>query len=128
MAGLLAVSIGSGQVISKTGKYRFFPIAGTALMTLGLYLLSLMGVQRTGCRHLRSHVLPLDRRPGGAAPKRILAGLRNRRQLPWQLAVSNSHPGGLSGRRPFAPAGDRVQVDVARGVDVERVWDRQWGG
>jgi hypothetical protein len=44
MAGLLAVSIGSGQVISKTGKYRFFPIAGTALMTLGLYLLSLMGV------------------------------------------------------------------------------------
>jgi EmrB/QacA subfamily drug resistance transporter len=44
MAGLLAVSIGSGQVISRTGKYRFFPIAGSALMTLGLYLLSLMGV------------------------------------------------------------------------------------
>ena len=44
MAGLLAVSIGSGQIISKTGKYRFFPIAGTALMTLGMYLLSLMGV------------------------------------------------------------------------------------
>jgi len=44
MVGLLAVSIGSGQVISRTGKYRFFPIAGTALMTLGLYLLSLMGV------------------------------------------------------------------------------------
>ncbi|MGO9778872.1 MAG: MDR family MFS transporter, partial [Streptosporangiaceae bacterium] len=44
MAGLLVVSITSGQIISKTGKYRFFPIAGTALMTLGLYLLSLMGV------------------------------------------------------------------------------------
>jgi EmrB/QacA subfamily drug resistance transporter len=44
MAGLLLVSIGSGQIISKTGKYRFFPIAGSALMTLGLYLLSLMGV------------------------------------------------------------------------------------
>jgi EmrB/QacA subfamily drug resistance transporter len=44
MAGLLVVSIGSGQIISKTGKYRFFPIAGTAVMTLGLYLLSLMGV------------------------------------------------------------------------------------
>jgi hypothetical protein len=44
MAGLLVVSIGSGRVISKTGKYRFFPIAGTAAMTLGLYLLSLMGV------------------------------------------------------------------------------------
>jgi EmrB/QacA subfamily drug resistance transporter len=44
MAGLLAVSISSGQIISKTGKYRFFPIAGSALMTLGLFLLSLMGV------------------------------------------------------------------------------------
>jgi len=42
MAGLLVVSIGSGQIIARTGKYRFFPIAGTAVMTLGLYLLSLM--------------------------------------------------------------------------------------
>ncbi len=44
MAGLLVVSIGSGQIISKTGKYRFWPIAGAGAMTLGLYLLSLMGV------------------------------------------------------------------------------------
>jgi MFS family permease len=44
MAGLLVTSIGSGQIISRTGKYRFFPIAGTAVMTLGLFLLSLMGV------------------------------------------------------------------------------------
>jgi len=44
MAGLLIVSIGSGQLISKTGRYRFFPIAGSATMTLGLFLLSMMGV------------------------------------------------------------------------------------
>jgi EmrB/QacA subfamily drug resistance transporter len=44
MAGLLLVSIGSGQIISRTGRYRFWPIAGTAMTTLGLYLLSLMGV------------------------------------------------------------------------------------
>ena len=44
MVGLLTVSIASGQIISRTGKYRFFPIAGSALMALGLYLLSLMGV------------------------------------------------------------------------------------
>jgi len=43
MAGLLTVSIASGQIISRTGKYRFFPIAGTAVMTLGMFLLSLMG-------------------------------------------------------------------------------------
>ncbi len=42
MAGMLVVSIASGQVIARTGKYRFFPIAGTALITVGLYLLSLM--------------------------------------------------------------------------------------
>jgi EmrB/QacA subfamily drug resistance transporter len=44
MAGLLVVSIGSGQLISRTGRYRFFPIAGSAVMTLGLFLLHLMGV------------------------------------------------------------------------------------
>jgi EmrB/QacA subfamily drug resistance transporter len=42
MAGMLVVSIASGQVIARTGKYRVFPIAGTALMTIGMYLLSLM--------------------------------------------------------------------------------------
>ena len=43
MGGLLVVSIGSGQIISRTGKYRFFPIAGAGVTTLGLYLLSTMG-------------------------------------------------------------------------------------
>ncbi|MFD8754802.1 DHA2 family efflux MFS transporter permease subunit [Kitasatospora sp. NPDC059577] len=38
--GLLIASIGSGNVVSKTGKYRVFPIIGTAVMALGLYLLS----------------------------------------------------------------------------------------
>jgi len=42
MAGLLLVSITSGQVIARTGKYRFFPVAGTLAMTVGLFLLSRM--------------------------------------------------------------------------------------
>src|SRR5271167_2812298 len=42
MAGLLLVSISSGQIIARTGKYRVFPITGTALMTIGLFLLHLM--------------------------------------------------------------------------------------
>jgi len=42
MAGMLVVSITSGQIIARTGKYRYFPIAGTALMTIGMFLLSLM--------------------------------------------------------------------------------------
>jgi EmrB/QacA subfamily drug resistance transporter len=40
MGGLLITSIGSGQLITRTGRYKPFPIAGTAVMTLGLYLLS----------------------------------------------------------------------------------------
>jgi EmrB/QacA subfamily drug resistance transporter len=42
MAGLLIVSIGSGQFVARTGKYRVFPIAGTALIVIGLFLLSRM--------------------------------------------------------------------------------------
>ena len=40
MVGLLITSIASGQVITRTGRYKAFPIIGTAIMTLGLYLLS----------------------------------------------------------------------------------------
>jgi EmrB/QacA subfamily drug resistance transporter len=40
MAGLLITSIGSGQLITRTGHYRPFPIIGTAVMTGGLLLLS----------------------------------------------------------------------------------------
>jgi EmrB/QacA subfamily drug resistance transporter len=42
MGGLLVTSIGSGQIISRTGKYKLFPIFGTALMVVGLLLLSTM--------------------------------------------------------------------------------------
>jgi EmrB/QacA subfamily drug resistance transporter len=42
MGGLLVASLGSGQVISKTGRYRWFPVAGTALATVGMFLLSTM--------------------------------------------------------------------------------------
>lgn len=41
--GLLIASIFSGNVVSKTGTYRIFPIVGTLVMGVGLYLLSLMG-------------------------------------------------------------------------------------
>src|SRR3989442_1726458 len=43
--GLLLTSITSGQLISRWGRYKAFPIAGTALMTLGMFLLSRMNEQ-----------------------------------------------------------------------------------
>jgi EmrB/QacA subfamily drug resistance transporter len=44
MAGVLVTSIVSGQVISRIGRYRAFPIAGTALMTVAMFLLSRLDV------------------------------------------------------------------------------------
>src|ERR1022692_806446 len=44
LVGLIICSTGSGIVISKTGRYRIFPIAGTALLTVGLLLLSQVGI------------------------------------------------------------------------------------
>ncbi|GAV46121.1 MDR family MFS transporter [Streptomyces acidiscabies] len=41
--GLLIASIGSGNVISQTGRYRVFPIIGSLVMGLGLFLMSRMG-------------------------------------------------------------------------------------
>jgi EmrB/QacA subfamily drug resistance transporter len=40
MLGLLAASIGSGQVITRTGRYKVFPIAGTAIAAIGMFLLA----------------------------------------------------------------------------------------
>lgn len=42
MAGLLLASMTSGQVITRTGRYKAFPIAGTAISALGMFLLSTM--------------------------------------------------------------------------------------
>jgi EmrB/QacA subfamily drug resistance transporter len=47
MAGMLTTSIASGQLISRWGRYKVFPIVGTAVMALGLYLLSLMTARTT---------------------------------------------------------------------------------
>jgi MFS family permease len=44
LVGLIIFSTGSGLVISRTGRYRAFPIAGTGLITIGILLLSQVGV------------------------------------------------------------------------------------
>ncbi len=44
VGGVLVASIGSGQLITKFGRYKLFPIIGTALMVVGLLLLSRIGV------------------------------------------------------------------------------------
>ncbi len=45
MAGLLVTSIASGQLISRYGRYKPFPIIGTAIMVGGVFLLSRLTVE-----------------------------------------------------------------------------------
>jgi EmrB/QacA subfamily drug resistance transporter len=40
MAGLMSMSIVCGQITSRTGHYKFFPVIGSVLMTTGLLMLS----------------------------------------------------------------------------------------
>jgi EmrB/QacA subfamily drug resistance transporter len=44
MGGLLLTSVSSGLLISRFGRYKVFPVAGTAIMTVGMFLLSRVGV------------------------------------------------------------------------------------
>src|SRR3954465_653978 len=45
MAGVLIGSVGSGQVITRTGRYKLFPIVGTAVAAVGMVLLSRLDAQ-----------------------------------------------------------------------------------
>jgi EmrB/QacA subfamily drug resistance transporter len=44
MAGIITTSLTAGQISSRTGHYKTFPILGPILMTAGLLLLATMGV------------------------------------------------------------------------------------
>jgi EmrB/QacA subfamily drug resistance transporter len=44
MGGLVFASVTSGRRIATTGRYRRFPIIGTVLLTIGLWLLSRIGL------------------------------------------------------------------------------------
>jgi MFS family permease len=44
MLGIVTTSIFSGKAISRTGKYKKFPIAGTIIMTSGLALMTTLGI------------------------------------------------------------------------------------
>jgi EmrB/QacA subfamily drug resistance transporter len=42
VAGMLITSIGSGNIVGRTGRYKVFPVAGTAIMAVAFVLLSRM--------------------------------------------------------------------------------------
>ena len=44
MLGLLGSAIVSGRLVTRWGRYKVFPIVGGVLMTVGVYLMSLIGI------------------------------------------------------------------------------------
>ena len=48
-AGVVLGSMGSGRLISRTGRYKAFPVAGSALTVVGMFLLSQMRPTRRAC-------------------------------------------------------------------------------
>jgi predicted MFS family arabinose efflux permease len=43
LIGLVGSSMVAGQIVSRTGRYRVFPIVGMGVATVGMYLLSRLG-------------------------------------------------------------------------------------
>jgi EmrB/QacA subfamily drug resistance transporter len=51
MGGVVVASVGSGQLISRTGRYKIYPVLGSAVSAAGMWLLSRMeaGTSRLEC-------------------------------------------------------------------------------
>ncbi|NNH74604.1 MFS transporter [Nocardia uniformis] len=56
--GLFATSIFSGIVVGRTGRYKIFPIVGTGVMAVGLYLMSTMD-EHTGFWEMSTYMMIL---------------------------------------------------------------------
>lgn len=77
-AGIMVAAIISGQLISKTGRYKIYPVLGTALMVVGMALMSRIGVDTPFWQTALYMVI-------------FGAGLGNTMQ-PMMLAVQNAMP------------------------------------
>ena len=76
MLGIIVMSVVSGRLISRTGRYRIFPIVGTALMILGFGLLATFDVDTSRTEVVSAMII-------------IGCGLGNTMQV-MVLAVQNS--------------------------------------
>jgi EmrB/QacA subfamily drug resistance transporter len=112
MAGVLVTSILSGNLISKFGRYRPFPIAGTAIMAVGMLLLSLLVVD-TPTWHAAVFMLILGLGLGMTMQVLVLAA---------QNAVDFRHIGvATSGSTLFRQIGGSIGVSVFGAIFANRL-------
>jgi EmrB/QacA subfamily drug resistance transporter len=72
MLGLLASSIVSGQIVTRTGKYKPMPVIGSVLVIIGMWLLSHLGLH-TSHLTMSAYVLVLGAGMGMTMQIMILA-------------------------------------------------------
>lgn len=89
MVGLLFTSILSGRLITRTGKYKIFPIIGTGLATIGLLMLSRVD-QFTSLWYLSAAMLILGAGLGNVMQVLIIAVQNNVEQRQLGAATSTS--------------------------------------
>ena len=129
MLGLLVTSITSGRLISRLGRYRIFPIMGTATAALGMWLLSGLGAESPYWQ-VALGMLVLGMGLGGVIQVLVLA-VQNSSDLS-QMGVATSsitffrQMGGSFGTAAFGAIlatslssrlADYVPADVANGLD-----------
>ena len=123
VGGMLTTFITSGRLVSRYGRYKAFPVAGTAVTAVGLYLLSRMTPTTTTlvidlpgrrssstlgwCRRLRSRLRSLHlshfvvHAHRGTKPGRG-AGRKRARRFPLPKSLLSRRPPGTKCWRPGA--------------------------
>src|SRR5205823_6057888 len=117
-------SIISGQIITRTGRYKAFPIAGTAIAVLGMWLLSSLS-ETTGSGIAALHMLVLGLGLGLVMQVLVLA---TPDAVPYaQLGVATSAAGAARSRRPSASASRSARRSTPTRCVRSRVGSRAYG-
>jgi MFS family permease len=119
MVGLLVASIASGQIISRTGRYKAWPIAGTAVSGVGLLALSTMKSDTsTATAALEMLVLGLGL---GMVMQVLVLAVQN--AVPYeQLGVATS------GATLFRSIGGSLGTAILGAIFTQRLDDKLAGG
>jgi len=107
MGGIFVTSMASGRIISWIGRYKIFPVVGTALMTVALFFLSTLGAE-TSSNLAAAYMTVLGIGLGMVMPVLVLA---------VQNAVAYEHLGvATSGTILFRSIGGSLGVAIFGGI------------
>jgi len=124
MLGVVAASIAGGQLISRTGRYKVFPVVGGGLSALGMYLLSRLDAH-TGRPEYSVYMAVLGLGIGMILPVLVLAVQNSVRPSDIGSATSANNYfrqiGGSVGAAVFGTLfanrlGDRLAVELPHGA------------